>query len=312
MGIEVLHHVDGGHTLNEALELILPSIDVAWISRPELYQKYEPLVRRNNAVRVIYDTVDLCHIRKRREAELLGEDDAEWQKWQRIESEAAACADATVVVTLEEKATLEALGIRNVFVIPTIHEVAIEGNRRYEESAGLLFIGNYNHPPNVDAVQWLCEQVMPLVWQRLPDVKVVLVGSNPTPAVHALKSERVRVTGYVRDVTMYFRSSRIFVAPLRFGAGMKGKIGQALQYALPVVTTPVGAEGLGLRDDVNAAIAVAEPEVFAAAVVALYSDKNRWQRISGATAATLQPFTPEAVMPQLETLFERLTAAQPV
>ena len=71
------------------------------------------------------------------------------------------------------------------------------------------------------------------------------------------------MTGYVRDVSPYFLRSRIFVAPLRFGAGMKGKIGQALSYALPVVTTPVGAEGLGLRDGENAVIADADPQAFA-------------------------------------------------
>jgi glycosyltransferase involved in cell wall biosynthesis len=92
---------------------------------------------------------------------------------------------------------------------------------------------------------------------------------------------------------------------------VKGKIGQALQYALPVVTTPVGAEGLGLHDGENASIADANPGAFAAAIVSLYNDASRWQRISNAAAATLQPFTPEAVAPRLEALLERLAALQP-
>jgi GT2 family glycosyltransferase len=310
LGVEVLHHVDGGRTLNEALDRILPSIDFAWISRPDLFQKYEPLVRRNSAVRVIYDTVDLGHVRKRREAALLGLDDAEWQELRRVELDAARRADATIVVTADEKDALRDLGIENVFVVPTIHEVAIPGGRRFSDSSGLLFIANYNHQPNVDAARWLCEFVMPIVWQTLPNVSVVLVGSNPTPAILELRSERVRVTGYVRDVTMYFRDSRIFVAPLRFGAGMKGKVGQALQYALPVVTTPIGAEGLGLRDDENAAIAPAEPEAFAAAIVALYGDENRWKQLSDAAAETLRPFTAAVVMPELVSIFERLPSPQ--
>ena len=175
----------------------------------------------------------------------------------------------------------------------------------------MLFIGNYNHTPNVDAVQWLCDEVMPLVWTSLPDVSLTLVGSNPPQTVFALRSESVRVTGHVRDVSTYFRDSRILAAPLRFGAGMKGKIGQALQYALPVVTTPVGAEGLGLRDGENASIADANPGAFAAAIVSLYSDANRWQRISDASAATLEPFTPQAVAPRLEAFLERLASLQP-
>jgi O-antigen biosynthesis protein len=310
LGVEVLHHVDGGRTLNEALDRVLPSIDFAWISRPDLFQKYEPLVRRNGAIRVIYDTVDLGYIRKRREAALLAEGDAEWQELRRVEIDAARRADATVVVTAIEKEALEELGIPNIFVIPTLHEAIVSGGRRYEGTAGLLFIANYNHRPNVDAAQWLNDWVMPLVWKTLPDVSVVLLGSNPTPEILALRSERVRVTGYVRDVSMYFQDSRLFVAPLRFGAGMKGKIGQALQYALPVVTTPVGAEGLGLRDGENAAIAEAEPEAFAAAIVALYGDKDRWLQISGANAATLAPFTPAAIAPELLSIFERVSSLQ--
>lgn len=312
MGVDVLHHIDGGKTLYESLDAVLPLVDTAWISRPDLYQKYGPIVRRHPSIRVVYDTVDLSHVRKRREAEILGEGDAAWRELLRVELESSRSADATVVVTADERTILEDLGIRNVSVIPTIHEVATVGERRYEESSGLLFIGNYNHPPNVDGVRWLCDTVMPIVWKSLPDLSVVLVGSNPSQAVFALKSERVRVTGYVRDASTYFRSSRIFVAPLRFGAGMKGKIGQALAYALPVVTTPVGAEGLGLHDGENALVVAADPEAFAAAIVSLYGDADRWKRISDASSETLQPFTPEEVGPQLEALLDRLALLQPV
>lgn len=311
MGVDVLHHVEGGKTLYEALDAVLPLLDAAWISRPDLYHKFAPIVKRNPAVRIIYDTVDLGHVRKRRESELRGESEAAWRELLRMELEAAKSADATVVVTPDERRVLEDLGVRNVFVIPTIHEIVLAEQRRFEDTSGLLFIGNYNHPPNIDAVRWLCEAVMPIVWKSLPDLSVVLVGSNPSQEVFGLKSDRVRVTGYVRDVSMYFRSSRIFVAPLRFGAGMKGKIGHALAYALPVVTTPVGAEGLGLRDGENAVIAPADPAAFAAAIVALYGDANRWQRIADASSETLQPFTPEEVGPHLEALIEGVVMLQP-
>ncbi len=307
LGVEVLHHIDGGKTLQEALADVLPLVDIAWISRPDLFQKYAPLVRAAPRVRIIYDTVDLGHVRRRRQAELLGEDDAGWREMLNVESDCVRNADVTVVVTADEKRVLEDLGFGNVFVIPTIHDVIAREERRFADTSGLLFIANYNHPPNVDAVAWLCEAVMPIVWQRLPDVTLTLVGSNPSQAVLALKSERVRVTGYVRDVSPHFLRSRVFVAPLRFGAGMKGKIGHALSYALPVVTTPVGAEGLGLRHGENAVLAEADPERFAEAIVSLYGDEERWKRISAAAAATLQPFSSEAVAVQLRSLLERLS-----
>lgn len=306
LGVEVLHHFDGGRTPQESLEQALPHVDVAWISRTELFDKYEPLLRRYSNVRVIYDTVDLMHVRRRRKAEVHGETDRQWEELKRQESSAARRADATIAVTSEEQSVLRELGAREVFVIPTIHEPRVAGERSFEASSGLLFIGNYNHPPNVDAVRWLCREVMPIVWRSLPDVKLTLVGSNPPQEVKALGTDRVNVTGYVRDVEPYFLQSRVFVAPLRFGAGMKGKIGQAFEYALPVVTTAVGAEGIGLTDGENASIAAAEPAAFAHAIVELYGDGQRWHRYSRAAAKTLEPFTPESVRPRLLDIFDRL------
>ncbi len=311
MGVEVLHHTDGGRTLNEALALALPRVDFAWISRPDLYHKYEPLIRRNRSVRVIYDTVDLSHVRERRKAELHGEDEAEWRRLLQLELDAARRADATVVVTPDEQRVLEELGISSVSVVPTIHERLAVHSPQFEKTAGLLFIGNYNHPPNVDAVAWLCQSVMPIVWRSLPEVALTIVGSNVNATVAALARDRVRVAGHVRDPGPLFRESRLFVAPLRFGAGMKGKIGHALAYELPIVTTPIGAEGLNLVDGKNASIADADPEAFAAAIVALYGDRDRWTALSRASAETLRPFTPEAVRRQLESLFSRLEQLQP-
>ncbi|HZZ00434.1 MAG TPA: glycosyltransferase [Candidatus Baltobacteraceae bacterium] len=306
LGVEVLHHFDGGRTPQESLEHVLPHIDVAWISRTELYDKYEPLLRRNANVRILYDTVDLNHVRRRRKAEVHGESDREWEELQRQEASAARRADASIAVTPEEQSVLRELGAREVFVVPTIHEPRVGGDRSFEASSGLLFIGNYHHPPNVDAVRWLCKEVMPIVWRSLPDVTLTLVGSNPPHEVNALAADRVTVAGYVRDVAPYFLRSRVFVAPLRFGAGIKGKIGQALEFALPVVTTPVGAEGIGLRDGENAAVVAAEPDAFAHAIVALYGDAQRWQRYSNASVATIEPFTPESVRPRLLEIFERV------
>ncbi|HEY1977134.1 MAG TPA: glycosyltransferase [Candidatus Baltobacteraceae bacterium] len=311
LGVEVLHHFDGGRTPQESLEHVLPYIDVAWISRTELYDKYEPLLRRNANLRIIYDTVDLSHVRKRRKAEVHGETDRQWEELQRQEASAARRADATIAVTPEEQSVLHDLGAREVFVVPTIHEPRVGDERAFDASSGLLFIGNYNHPPNVDGVRWLCHDVMPIVWRSLPNVRLTLLGSNAPREVEALAADRVSVAGYVRDVAPYFLQSRVFVAPLRFGAGMKGKIGQALEYALPVVTTPVGAEGLNLRDGENATIVAANPEAFAQAVVALYGDAERWQRYSRASAQTLEPFTPEWVRPRLLDIFDRVRSLVP-
>ena len=110
-------------------------------------------------------------------------------------------------------------------------------------------------------------------------MKFFIVGSDPSDLVLGLNSKDVVVTGYKKNLLPYFENSRVFVSPLRYGAGMKGKIGQSMAYGLPVVTTAVGAEGIGLKDGQNALIAD-EPQAFADAVIRLYKDESLWNKLS--------------------------------
>src|SRR5207253_325568 len=134
---------------------------------------------------------------------------------------------------------------------------------------GLLFIGNFNHSPNSDAVEFFIESVLPLIRRSLPDVKFDVVGSNAPPHFQQYASDMVSFHGYVPDIAPLFGSRRVFVAPLRFGAGVKGKIGDALSYGLPVVTTDVGAEGMGFENGKHILIAN-DAASFAEMVIRVY------------------------------------------
>lgn len=307
MGVEVIHHIDQGRPMDEALEEILPLVDIAWICRPDLYEQYEPKIRRDH-IRFIYDTVDLHFVRKKREAELYGGDDSEWKQWQNLELGAARDAEATVVVTNDERTVLEDMGIPDVHVVPNIHTLETNEARDFRTTSGVLFIGNYNHEPNVDACVWLVTEIMPLVWREIPKATLTLVGAYPSERVLNLETERVRISGYVPDVTPYFMQSRIFVAPLRYGAGMKGKIGQALAYRLPVVTTPVGAEGFGFVDREHLLVSEAKADRFADAIVELYRDEKLWRKLSENSESALVPFGPAAVEPAVQQLIEDVYA----
>ncbi|HUZ50382.1 MAG TPA: glycosyltransferase [Candidatus Dormibacteraeota bacterium] len=304
LGVEVLHHTDGGRTQQQALEEVLPFLDFAWICRPELFKKYEPMIRRNRATKVLYDTIDLHFVRKRREYELFGGEPDDWQASEREEVAAARIADATIVVTEDERKLLSALGADHVFVIPNLHDPEIIESPGYLERSGLLFIGGYNHTPNVDAVRWLCSDIMPLVWLEHPEIGLTLLGSNPPESVLALQSDRVRVPGYVPDVSSYFGSARVFVAPLRYGAGLKGKVGQALSHGLPVVLTDIAAEGFGFKDGRDCLIA-GDSQSFARAICRVYDDEELWGQIARASFEVLTPFTRNAVKP---TLFSMLSS----
>ncbi|TMD00070.1 MAG: glycosyltransferase family 4 protein [Chloroflexi bacterium] len=175
--------------------------------------------------------------------------------------------------------------------------------RRHHPGRG-VFLGSYDHSPNIDTALHLAGEVMPRVRRDL-DAHLWLAGSNPPPAVTALQGEHVTVTGYVPDVETLLRRARVFVAPLRYGAGMKGKIGHAMSQGLPVVTTTIGAEGMGLVDGTHALVRD-DPEGFAAAVVALHTEQPLWERVSTSARELVRGcWTPEAMEQRLFDLLQR-------
>jgi glycosyltransferase involved in cell wall biosynthesis len=132
---------------------------------------------------------------------------------------------------------------------------------------------------------------MPVVWKKLPEIKVNVVG-NINELIKNIKDDRFIFHGYLSNVNQIFNSVKLMVAPLQIGAGVKGKIGQALEYHLPVVTTEIGAEGMFLIDNQNALIAN-EPHEFAEKIIQLYSDEMVWKKISENSEESLNPFSVE-------------------
>src|SRR5690606_28744823 len=171
---------------------------------------------------------------------------------------------------------------------------------------GLLFVGAYDHPPNIDAVQWLVREIMPEVWRELPELTLTLLGSKPTPEVFQLASDRVFVPGYVADVSDYFQTHRLFVAPLRFGAGMKGKIGQSLAYRLPVITSSIGAEGMDLADGKNVLIANTKEE-YVTRILALYRDGNLWNTLSSNSHQAIEQYSYKTIQNDVALLLDNLS-----
>jgi glycosyltransferase involved in cell wall biosynthesis len=141
------------------------------------------------------------------------------------------------------------------------------------DSNDVVFLGGFRHPPNVDAVLWFYAEVWPRISSHRPMSRFVIAGSHPPPEILALQSERVVVTGRIDDLRPAFERARAFVAPLRYGAGVKGKIYTAMSFGTPVVTTSVGAEGIGLRAGEDALVADS-PEDLAAAVIKVFADQD--------------------------------------
>jgi glycosyltransferase involved in cell wall biosynthesis len=310
LAIEVVYTQEGyGTTIAQQLAALLPLVDFAWVCRPELYEKYAPLIRQHDQIKLIYDTVDLHYLRMQRGAELQAQNLDQRRSWIRMQSrelKAAHNADLTITITKVEQQILQQQQINNLAVIPNIH-VSYSGTRpSFGQRQGLLFIGSYNHPPNVDAVRWLCQEIMPLVWSQLPELTLTLLGSNVTEEVQALaQDQRISVPGYLAEVSSYFLAHRLFVAPLRYGAGMKGKLGQSLEYGLPIVATTMGIEGMNLTHEENVLEANEAPE-FAQQIIRLYRNEELWNQLAASSGKAIAPFTPDSIKQELCQMFHDL------
>jgi O-antigen biosynthesis protein len=285
---------------------------VAILSRPEVAEALLPALRRADPrLRIVFDMVDAHFIRLGREHGVTGEAGAagEAARYRELEARAARGSDAVWCASPDDARAIAAVapGVP-VEVVPTIHEPR-RGVPPFDERAGLLFVGNFRHRPNVDAVHFLMREVMPHLRERLPDAPLAIAGPHAPAEVRSYaEAEGVQVLGFVPDLEPLHARARVFVAPLRFGAGVKGKIGEALAQGLPVVTTTVGAEGMGLEHRRQALIAD-DPREMAARIAELHADRELWRRLSeGGREHVERVFAPRAVGETVERSILRLTA----
>ncbi|MDP1665896.1 MAG: methyltransferase domain-containing protein [Methylobacter sp.] len=280
-GIEVLY-APYLTSVEQHLNELGKRYDLALLFRGEVLENNVKLVRRYCPhAKVLFHTVDLHFLRMTREAALLSDSVKMLEAKQMKQRELAAIclADASIVVSMAELELLRPeLPNGQIHVLPLIMNV--EGTRKtFFDRRNIIFVGGYQHTPNVDAVQYFVAEIMPLLRTRLPGVCFYVVGSNPPVEILALACEDVIVLGFVDDLNPLLDKMRISVAPLRFGAGIKGKIGSAMSVGLPVVATPLAAEGMSLTTDENILVADGA-EAFADTIAKLYKDEALWNRIS--------------------------------
>ena len=241
-----------------------------------------PLLRKHAPqARVVFDTVDLHYLRERRGAEISG-DAAQLRgaaRTRALELDLIARVDATLVVSEAERALLaQDAPQAQVDILSNLHQLADAG-LSFDQRHDLVFVGGFRHPPNVDAVQWFATDVFPRIRARLPQVRFHCIGSDVPAAIAALAREPgVEIHGYVADLTPYMEGARIAVAPLRYGAGVKGKINLSMAHGQPVVATACAIEGMYLQDGDNVLVAD-DAAGFADAVVRLYHDGALWQQL---------------------------------
>jgi len=246
-----------------------------------------------NALRIL-DTQDLHCLREaRRRAIVAGRaigvtEEDDWQGDVSLREVASIWrSDLTLMISRAEIALLQSrFGItkRQLLYLPLFTKGLTLSPMDYNQRQHCVVVGNFRHRPNWDGLQWLAREIWPQVRRLAPDIRCHIYGAYPPPKAQALHSEKagLLVQGWAPDAAAVTASARLSLAPLRFGAGQKGKLLEAMEWATPSVTTSVGAEGMAEALDWPGKVAD-EPRAFAEAILHLYRDQSAWQSAADRT-----------------------------
>jgi len=229
-----------------------------------------------------FDTVDLHYLRELRMAEIAADPQliksANITKTQEL-AVAKAC-DLTLVVSPHEKEVLaQEMPELKVDVLSNIHEIF--GNKNnFNNRQDIMFIGGYQHTPNVDGLLWFVDEIFPLICAALPDIKLHVIGSKaPQKIIDLGQHPNIEFHGFVENIDPFMQTIKVAVAPLRFGAGVKGKVNMSMSHGQPVVGTKVAVEGMYTTHEIDVMMAD-EPEAFAQSVIRLYQEEELWSQVS--------------------------------
>lgn len=284
MGVEVLYGDYYFHHWKEWIHANGRYLDYVVLSRPHISCKYIDVIRSCSDAKIIYFGHDLHYLRKMREYGLSGDrkDRKDSREWKKTELQLMRKADLSYYLSqaeLDEIAKEDAdIRVRRVPIF--IYRQLPKCDYRAAERKDLLFVGGFGHPPNTDAVRWLGEEILPLVWKEDPGIVLHVAGANPPKEIQALAGSRMIIHGFVpeKELEQMYRKVRLSVVPLRFGAGIKGKIIESMMWGVPVLTTGIGIEGI---DGTQKFVRVSRnAQALAADLLRLYRNEKKLEQMS--------------------------------
>lgn len=282
LGIECLHRpcVD---SVADAIGQLAERIDVVLVYRARTADWAIDIVRaRAPRAKIIFDTVDLHFLREQREAELLDSDNLRRRaaETKRIELAAMRKCDATIVLSHYEMNLVKQIAPEiDCHRIPIVRDVPGRSDTPWDGRQDLMFIGGYEHAPNVDAVKYFVTEVWPLLRELQTGARFLIAGSNMPRAVKRLAAHDIIVKGFVPDLSAAFDRVRLTVAPLRYGAGIKGKVVSSLSHGVPCIASSLAIEGSELESGVHV-LTADEPREMAALIARAYCQPELWNRLS--------------------------------
>ncbi|MGW8128194.1 MAG: glycosyltransferase [Stenotrophomonas sp.] len=291
LGVEVMHGAEYAGCFEDWVSENGGYLDAAILNRPHIAVNYLRALREHSKARVLYYGHDIHHLRLEQQLRLAADAGLQREMEQVRRQEWGLWRDADAVLYPSEDETAHVkewlranAGHAQALTVPLYgYSDAVQAHRAGPDGRrDMLFVAGFAHSPNVDAARWLVHDILPRVRERHPGVHMYLVGSNPTADVWELAGADVHVTGYVSDEVLedYYARCRVAVAPLRFGGGMKGKVLESMRHGLPMVTTPVGVQGLSaatfLPHSDDAAVLADE-------ICRLLVDDEHWRQVSRAS-----------------------------
>lgn len=205
----------------------------------------------------------------------------EKDRWGRFEIEATRRSQAAVTVSEEEAHYFRKAGVETpIFVVPNgVDSTYFKRNGMGVHNKTVVFTGRMDYKPNIDAMNWFVEEILPLIQRSVPEVKLLIVGRDPAPTIQDLgQVDGVHVTGKVDDVRPYYERSSVFITPLRLGGGTRLKILEAMSMEMPVVSTSMGCEGLNILPGIDLLTADTPPD-FSDAVLGLLKDQGQTRHL---------------------------------
>jgi glycosyltransferase involved in cell wall biosynthesis len=261
-------------SVEEVLRRHRDAFDLIYLHRVSTASKYLPMAREYvPRARIVYAVADLHHLRLARQAHIEGRPELlrHSRSLKLAECLALSAADAVITHSSAEATRIrEAVKGANVHVVPWAVPLRT-ALQPWADRSGVAFIGNFAFDPNLDAARYLVEEIMPRVWRQEPSIHCRLVGSRMPSQILRLTDARVHVVGHVANLDEVFNAVRLTVAPLRYGAGIKGKVLESFAAGLPCVLTPIAAEGMDLPEPLASAVAL-DADGIAATIVRLHRD----------------------------------------
>jgi GT2 family glycosyltransferase len=277
-----IHILAGADKVEQFLSEEYGYVAAIFISRVNIYMNWlRTITPRFSEIPFVFDTVDLHHLREHLAA-LNSKSEAGLvmaQGTKRRELHLVKSSAVTIVVNeLEKEYLQQVVPGAQVAVVPTIHHLS-DSVTHWNSRKGLFFVGGYGHPPNLDALRWFLHDIWPLLDPAIQSAGIDIVGANPPEEIKKLDSPTIRVHGWVEDIAPMLHSTRLSLAPLRSGAGVKGKIGEAWSYGVPVIGTTLAFNGMASSSD-SAYLVADTPTDFAVKISDVYNNEVLWNTAS--------------------------------